>query len=70
MTICFHNDRLQMMFMFAQYSEDGNITTSTLLFTPSLLDHDKGLTCRAENDRVSAGEVEEDSWKLNVYCKH
>uniref|UniRef100_A0A1B6DTE2 Ig-like domain-containing protein n=1 Tax=Clastoptera arizonana TaxID=38151 RepID=A0A1B6DTE2_9HEMI len=49
------------------YSEDGNITTSTLTFTPTLLDHDKMLTCRAENDRVSAGEVEEDSWKLNVY---
>ncbi|XP_046659110.1 LOW QUALITY PROTEIN: nephrin-like [Homalodisca vitripennis] len=47
-------------------SPDGNVTISTLLFKPTLLDHEKTLTCRADNVRVKAG-AEEDSWKLNVY---
>lgn len=51
-----------------QVSPDGNITTSTLMFKPTLLDHEKTLTCRADNSRVQAG-AQEDSWKLSVYCK-
>ncbi|CAG2058733.1 unnamed protein product, partial [Timema podura] len=47
-------------------SADGNITISTLTFSPILGDHDKSLTCRADNTRVRAG-VEEDTWKLDVY---
>ncbi|XP_065333564.1 synaptogenesis protein syg-2-like isoform X2 [Cloeon dipterum] len=46
-------------------SADGNMTTSTLMFTPTMIDHEKTITCRADNPRVQAG-VEEDTWKLNV----
>ncbi|KAF4523453.1 hypothetical protein B566_EDAN008862 [Ephemera danica] len=47
-------------------SGDGNSTTSTLIFTPTMLDHDKSLTCRADNKHVQAG-VEEATWKLNIF---
>ncbi|XP_054259110.1 synaptogenesis protein syg-2-like [Macrosteles quadrilineatus] len=47
-------------------STDGNVTISTLMFKPTLLDHEKTLTCRADNQHVKAG-AEEDSWKLNIY---
>lgn len=47
-------------------SSDGNITYSTLTFTPTLADHGKTLTCRAVNKFIDAA-VEEDSWKLNVF---
>jgi hypothetical protein len=50
-------------------SSDGNITYSTLTFTPTLADHGKTLTCRAVNKFIDAA-VEEDSWKLNVFCKY
>ena len=50
-------------------SSDGNITFSTLDFTPTLTDHGKTLTCRAVNTFIDAA-VEEDSWKLNVFCKY
>lgn len=50
-------------------SSDGNITFSTLTFTPTLADHGKTLTCRAVNEHIDAA-VEEDSWKLNVFCKY
>lgn len=33
-----------------------------------MIDHEKTITCRADNPRVQAG-VEEDTWKLNVFCK-
>ncbi|PSN56957.1 hypothetical protein C0J52_10847, partial [Blattella germanica] len=48
-------------------SSDGNITYSTLTFTPTLADNGKTLTCRAVNEFIDAA-VEEDSWKLNVFC--
>ncbi|XP_066594122.1 nephrin-like isoform X2 [Prorops nasuta] len=47
-------------------SEDGNTTTSTLTFTPTLLDHAKTITCRANNPKVR-GSILEDTWQLNVY---
>ncbi|XP_076653343.1 nephrin isoform X1 [Halictus rubicundus] len=47
-------------------SEDGNKTSSTLIFKPTLLDHDKVITCRAENTKVHRAMLE-DTWKLNVY---
>ncbi|KAF7991967.1 hypothetical protein HCN44_010768 [Aphidius gifuensis] len=47
-------------------SEDGNMTTSSLTITPKKEDHDKIITCRAENSKVDGG-VEEDTWKLNIY---
>ncbi|KAK0081257.1 hypothetical protein PV325_012504 [Microctonus aethiopoides] len=47
-------------------SEDGNMTTSTLTFEPTREDHDKIITCRAENPNIKGG-VEEGTWKLNVF---
>jgi hypothetical protein len=38
------------------------------MFTPTMIDHEKTITCRADNPSVQAG-VEEDTWKLNVFCK-
>ncbi|KAG7202911.1 hypothetical protein KM043_010052 [Ampulex compressa] len=47
-------------------SQDGNMTSSTLAFKPTLLDHEKVVTCRAENPKVRGGIIE-DAWKLNVF---
>ncbi|KAK9301229.1 hypothetical protein QLX08_006314 [Tetragonisca angustula] len=47
-------------------SQDGNMTSSTLILKPTLLDHDKIVICRAENFKVQRGIVE-DTWKLNVF---
>ncbi|KZC13410.1 Nephrin [Dufourea novaeangliae] len=47
-------------------SEDGNMTSSTLVLKPTLHDHDKIITCRAENTRVQRGLLE-NTWKLNVF---
>ncbi|KAH0952303.1 hypothetical protein HN011_005635, partial [Eciton burchellii] len=47
-------------------SQDGNATSSTLMFQPTLLHHDKTITCRAENPKVQRGTAE-DAWKLNVF---
>ncbi|XP_017756216.1 PREDICTED: uncharacterized protein LOC108547976 [Eufriesea mexicana] len=47
-------------------SQDGNMTSSILILKPTLLDHDKVVTCRAENSKVQSGTVE-DTWKLNVF---
>ncbi|XP_031843590.1 neural cell adhesion molecule 2 isoform X1 [Nomia melanderi] len=47
-------------------SEDGNMTSSTLVLKPTLHDHDKVITCRAENAKVQRGVIE-DTWKLNVF---
>lgn len=49
-------------------SEDGNSTTSTVTFTPSVEDYGKSLTCRVESHNPSdTDRVYEDSWKLNVH---
>ncbi|XKL63819.1 hypothetical protein PGB90_006183 [Kerria lacca] len=49
-------------------SEDGNITTSIVSFTPSVEDYGKTLTCRVESHNPSDSDrVYEDSWKLNVH---
>ncbi|XP_070156346.1 nephrin isoform X4 [Polyergus mexicanus] len=47
-------------------SPDGNQTNSILTFQPTLLDHDKVITCRAENSKIQRG-IAEDTWKLNVF---
>jgi hypothetical protein len=39
------------------------------MFQPTLLHHDKTITCRAENPKVQRGTAE-DAWKLNVFCKY
>ena len=51
-----------------QIMDKGNITISTFNFRPKRTDHDKVLTCRAENTEV-ANSALEDSWRLAVYCK-
>lgn len=52
-----------------QTSMDGNITTSTLLFTPTRQDNGKNLVCRASNDQVHNG-IRESTLKLNVFCEY
>ncbi|XP_025835204.1 synaptogenesis protein syg-2 [Agrilus planipennis] len=47
-------------------SADGNVSMSTLIFTPTRLDNGKSLTCRARNHLVQGG-VEEATIKLNVF---
>ncbi|KAI4487693.1 hypothetical protein M0802_011920, partial [Mischocyttarus mexicanus] len=47
-------------------SSDGNMTSSVFTFKPTLSDNNRILTCRAENNKVSAGFAE-DSLKLNIY---
>jgi len=39
------------------------------MFQPTLVHHDKVITCRAENPKVQRG-IAEDTWKLNVFCKY
>lgn len=51
-----------------QVSADGNVTTSTLLFTPSIKDNGARLVCRASNLRIE-GAFLEDVRKLNIFCK-
>ncbi|XP_076183967.1 nephrin isoform X3 [Ptiloglossa arizonensis] len=47
-------------------SEDGNMTSSTLVLKPTLHDHDKVIICRADNTKVQDGAME-NTWKLNVF---
>ncbi|XP_055546897.1 synaptogenesis protein syg-2 isoform X2 [Wyeomyia smithii] len=47
-------------------SDDGNITLSSLSFTPTRDDHGKALICRATNELVKRG-TKEASTKLNVF---
>lgn len=51
-----------------QTSQDGNVTTSTLLFTPTRQDNGKNLVCRATNELVRNG-VKETTLKMNVFCE-
>uniref|UniRef100_A0A1B0AIM3 Ig-like domain-containing protein n=1 Tax=Glossina pallidipes TaxID=7398 RepID=A0A1B0AIM3_GLOPL len=49
-------------------SEDGNVSISLLMITPTREDHGKALSCRATNELVRNG-VRETAMKLNVFCK-
>lgn len=60
--------------MQTQVSQDGNITSSTVTFSPTKLDNGKSLICRAENIQVQNPKdkmsgIVEDSWKIDVHCK-
>ncbi|CAK9807333.1 Protein turtle homolog A [Anthophora plagiata] len=46
--------------------QGGNMTSSTITLKPTLLDHEKVITCRAENPKVQRATIE-DTWKLNVF---
>ena len=62
-------ERIHIYLYVLKISQDGNMTSSTLILKPTLLDHDKVVICRAENFKVQRGIVE-DTWKLNVFCKY
>ena len=46
----------------------GELSTSTMTYTPRSEDHGKTLHCRATNPEMHRG-VLEDQWKLDVQCK-
>lgn len=50
-----------------QISADGNVTTSTLVFVPTIKDHNKTLICRAMNTKIKTA-VAEDMWLLDITC--
>jgi hypothetical protein len=52
-----------------QASADGNVTLSTLVFTPKREDNEKTIECRALNVLVKRG-LREASYKLNVFCEY
>ena len=45
------------------------MTVSTFNFRPRKTDHEKVLTCRAENTEVVNSAIE-DSWRITVHCKY
>lgn len=67
--ICERDSNRLSSFDSLQVTSDGNISTSTLNFTPTRQDHDKTLVCRATNELVKKG-IKETSMRLNVFCKY
>ncbi|KAH7961473.1 hypothetical protein HPB52_009294 [Rhipicephalus sanguineus] len=53
---------------FMHVSQDGNLTTSVVEFTPRHSDNGETLVCRAENKKMP-GSVREDQWDLNVHYR-
>lgn len=49
-------------------TDNENLTVTTVQFTPSIDDHGKILSCRADHVILPDSALE-DSWELNVYCK-
>ena len=57
------------LLLFLQTSTvSGELSTSTMTYTPRSEDHGKTLHCRATNPEMHRG-VLEDQWKLDVQCK-
>ena len=46
----------------------GEVTKSTIYFTPTTKDHGKILACRAENPLMSDSGID-DNWSITVYCE-
>ena len=44
------------------------MTVSKMLFHPKINDHEKEITCRAENTEVASSAID-DAKVLNVHCK-
>ena len=53
---------------FLQTSDGGNVTISTLKFTPTIEDDNNHLTCRVKNAQIPASALE-DSIRLDIQCK-
>ena len=60
--------QLQIM-VTERVSPDGNVTVSTLMFIPSVLDAGNLLVCRAGNSGIPDSMME-DAWKLEIHCKY
>lgn len=58
----------EVSYLYFQDSEDGNVTISTLNFTPKREDNGRMLTCRARNVHVD-GEHIETAIQLDVHCE-
>ncbi len=56
------------LFFFQTTSVSGELSTSTLTYTPQANDSGKILHCRATNPEMERG-ILEDAWELNVQCK-
>ncbi|XP_021945127.1 nephrin isoform X2 [Folsomia candida] len=64
--ISWYKDGMHLKSSREEVSPTGNVSTSVLKLTPRVGDHEKSLTCRAENTRLD-GTALEDSWKLAVF---
>lgn len=66
--ISWWKNSVQLEQAFVHLSQDGNLTTSVVEFTPRHSDNGQTLVCRAEN-RLMPGAVREDQWDLSVHYK-
>ncbi|XP_065304436.1 neural cell adhesion molecule 2-like isoform X1 [Dermacentor albipictus] len=66
--ISWWKNSVQLEQAFVHVSQDGNLTTSVVEFTPMHSDNGETLVCRAENKRMP-GSVREDQWDLNVHYR-
>ncbi|XP_040078483.2 hemicentin-2 [Ixodes scapularis] len=66
--ITWWKNSVQLKQAFVHVSQDGNLTTSVVEFTPEHSDNGQTLVCRAENKRMP-GAVREDQWDLSVHYK-